>query len=393
MPKLTKTLVEAIEPENKDVLLWDSEIKGFAVKVTPKGKRSYILKYRVGGGRAGKTRKPTIGIHGIDGMTTDKARKIAGEWKGIVNTGGDPSGERQAYRKAPTLSDLKERFIEDYAKPHKKASGVEQDERNFRVHIIPKLGADTKVKDVTRQDVMRMHNAFRDTPSAANRALKVLSKAMNMAEVWDMRPGGSNPCTHIKRFKEAKRNRFLSLDEFGRIGKALSDMEKQGVEMRSFINAVRLLVFTGCRRGEILSLRWDEVDFPNHCLNLQDSKTGPKRVLLNLMAYDVLKNIEAVKGNPWVITGRNVGGHLADMRKPWARLMKMAEIKDRVTPNTLRHSFASVAVGSGQSLEITGKLLGQTQKATTERYAHLADDPLKRTNEAIGNEIGSSFNG
>jgi integrase len=393
MPKLTKTLVEAIEPENKDVLLWDSEIKGFAVKVTPKGKRSYILKYRVGGGRTGKTRKPTIGIHGIDGMTTDKARKIAGEWKAIVNTGGDPSGERQAYRKAPTLSDLKERFIEDYAKPHKKASGVEQDERNFRVHIIPKLGADTKVKDVTRQDVMRMHNAFRDTPSAANRALKVLSKAMNMADVWDMRPGGSNPCTHIKRFKEAKRNRFLSLDEFGRIGKALSDMEKQGVEMRSFINAVRLLVFTGCRRGEILSLRWDEVDFPNHCLNLQDSKTGPKRVLLNLMAYDVLKNIEAVKGNPWVITGRNVGGHLADMRKPWARLMKMAEIKDRVTPNTLRHSFASVAVGSGQSLEITGKLLGQTQKATTERYAHLADDPLKRTNEVIGNEIGSSFNG
>jgi site-specific recombinase XerD len=114
--------------------------------------------------------------------------------------------------------------------------------------------------------------------------------------------------------------------------------------------------------------------------------------LLNAVAFDVLKSIESVKDNPWVITGRKVGSHLADIRKPWARLMKMAEIKDRVTPHTLRHSFASVAVGSGQSLEITGKLLGQTQKATTERYAHLADDPLKRTNEAIGNEIGSSFN-
>jgi integrase len=232
---------------------------------------------------------------------------------------------------------------------------------------------------------------MRHIPYDANRCLEIISKMFNLAEMWGLRPDGTNPRKHIKKYPEEKRERFLSAAELRRVGEVLREMEQEGVELASAIAAVRLLMLTGCRLGEIMRLKWKYVDFAGRALRLPDSKTGAKVVYLGQPALDVLAAIERIEDNPWVITGTLPGAPLYDLQPFWQRVRARAGLKD-VRIHDLRHTFASTAVATGQGLPLIGKLLGHTQVQTTARYAHLAADPVKSAANQVAKEIANRLN-
>jgi integrase len=215
--------------------------------------------------------------------------------------------------------------------------------------------------------------------------LSVLSKALNLAELWGYRPNHSNPCLHIKKYGENKRERFLNQEEMNQLMKVL-DEEEQSNENPWHLHAIRLLLLTGCRLSEILTLKWDEVDFDNQCLRLRDSKTGKKPVYLSTPAVDLLKRIPQEMGNSFVICGGKEGAHLVNLQKPWRRIRAKVGLDD-VRIHDLRHTFASIAASNGLSLPIIGALLGHKQTQTTARYAHLIGQPLIEASEKIGGKI------
>ncbi len=213
----------------------------------------------------------------------------------------------------------------------------------------------------------------------------------NLAEMWGLRPDGSNPRKHIKKYPEEKRERFLSPAELKRVGEVLREMEQEGIEFPSSIAAVRLLTLTGCRLGEIMTLQWVHVDIAGKALRLPDSKTGAKIVHLGQPAVEVLEKIERVAENPWVIVGAKASARLTDLQPFWQRVRARAGLKD-VRIHDLRHTFASTAVSSGQGLPMIGKLLGHTQVQTTARYAHLAADPVRAAADEVSARIAEALN-
>ena len=235
---------------------------------------------------------------------------------------------------------------------------------------------------------------FSDPISAASgpKILTLLSKAFNLAEVWGWRPVGRNPCRHVERYKEESRDRYLSESELKRLREVLARIEYERTASPQTIAAIRLLILTGCRSSEILRLRWDEVDFERQCLSLSDSKTGKRTVMLNSAALEILEGLEQVEGNPYVIPGGKRGKPLSTLQRLWDRVRVEADIAD-VRVHDLRHHFASVAINSGHNLSVIGKLLGHSKIATTQRYAHLADDPLRWANEQIGSKLAASLVG
>jgi integrase len=219
----------------------------------------------------------------------------------------------------------------------------------------------------------------------------MISKMFNLAEMWGLRSDGSNPRKHIKKYPEEKRERFLSPAELKRVGEVLREMEQEGIELPSSLAAVRLLMLTGCRLGEIMNLKWQHVDTPGKALRLPDSKTGAKVVHLRQHAVDVLQKIDRVEGNPWVIVGTLPDARLSDLQPFWQRVRARASLKD-VRIHDLRHTFASTAVASGQGLPMIGKLLGHTQVQTTARYAHLAADTVKIAADQVSASIATHLN-
>ena len=384
--KLTKRVVEALPPGNKDIICWDAELPGFGVKITPKGRRVYFLYYRT---TTGRERRPTIGRHGQ--VTCEEARRIAGDWQAAVRKGGDPGGERQADRASESFAEFAERYMTDYASGKKKASTLATDGLNLKNHLLPALER-LKVGEISRADVVRLHQRMKATPGGANRTLDLLSHMLNVAERWGLRADGSNPCRHVEKFKLRKRERFLSEAELGRLAAVLTDAEETDTELPSVIAAIRLLLFTGARLSEILTLRREHVDIEERCLRLPDSKTGAKTIYLPPAALEVLAGLERRDDNPYVIAGAKPGAHLVNLQKPWRRIRKKAGLDD-VRIHDLRHSFASMAVAGGLSLPVIGALLGHTQPATTARYAHLAADPLRQAANLIGARIGAAMKG
>jgi integrase len=387
MPKLTKRFIDAVRPGDREIFVWDDDLPGFGLRVLPSGRRSYLVQYRA----KGRTRRLTLGPHGV--LTPKQARERASRLLAEVRDGGDPSADRHAELRAPSVADFAKRYLEQHAGIRKKSSSLEGDKRNLKLHVLPRLGR-TRIGDVTRADVTALHHSLRDRPYLANRVLALLSKMFNLAERWEIRPDGSNPCRHVERYPERKRERFLSSAELGRLGEALAKAEAEASELPSAIAAIRLLVLTGARRGEILGLRWENVDLEGQRLVLTDTKTGPKVIPVNSPALQVLQGLYKSRDpfSPWVIAGVGPGRPLAALHRPWDRIRSQAELP-AVRLHDLRHSFASVAAGSGQTLHIIGKLLGHSQPATTHRYAHLADDPLREASEAVGRRIATALEG
>jgi integrase len=384
---ITKRAVDAAGARSVDSYLWDRELHGFGLKVTPAGSKVYLVQYQLGG-RNGRTRRITIGRHGE--LTPTAARTEAKRLLGEIAAGRDPADERDKVKGDKSLAVVLEQFMAEHVRPKLKASTAREYERSARLYIVPRLGR-RPVGDLMRQDIAKLHHQLGDTPYQANRILALLSKFFGWAEKHGLRPDGSNPCRHVEKYREGRRERFLSQAELGRLGDALRQAETDKSCSPWVIAAIRLLTFTGARRNEILTLRWEHVSEEHGCLMLPDSKTGRKAVHLNPPALDVLQSIPRLEGNPYVICGERPWRHLVNLEKPWQRIRKAAKLED-VRLHDLRHSFGSVAASGGQSLIVIGKMLGHSQPATTARYAHLADDPVKAASDAVGARIAAAMN-
>lgn len=382
--KLTKRVVDALKPGPKDFFVWDAEIKGFGVRVFPSGTKTYQIQYKSGG----RMRRTRIGRHGT--ITVEIARARAKEIMGQVAGGANPAEDIAAYRRVPTVAQLCDRFHATHVQERCKPSTQREYGRCLNLFIKPAFGAH-KVSDITRADISELHDKLKEKPYQANRVLGVLSKMFNMAEIWGLRPDGSNPCRHVPKYPERKRERFLSLAELQRLGRALGEAEEDGSETPHMIGAFRLLLLTGCRLGEIQTLKWDYIT-PLR-MELPDTKTGPRRIPLPQAARDVLARLRRINGNPYVIVGQVDGQHATDFQRPWRRIRARADLPD-VRIHDLRHTYASNAVAAGMPIQMVGRLLGHTQLQTTMRYAHLADAPVLEAAEnnaaALSEALGAT---
>jgi integrase len=396
--KLTKKAIDSLPPatDRRGELVWDTELRGFAVRLlppgkkNPKGKKTFSLFYRVDG----QQRRPTLGAFGE--LTVDEARRLAKDMLARVRAGEDPSSLRQDARRAPTVADLADRYLREHARPHKKASSVYMDELNLRNHVLPRVGS-RKVAAVEYEHMSAMHHAMRDKPGAANRTLALCSKMFNLAEKWGLRPLNTNPCRHVTKYKERKIHRPLSELELARLAKVLRQAENaeppEAHEDPRAVAAIRLLMLTGARRGEVLNLRWDEVDLEGPALRLRDSKTGTKVIWLSGAARAVIEAQDPMLGNPYVFPSpRRPGKPLHDMKGVWQRIRKRSKLDD-VRIHDLRHAFAATAAAGGLSLTQIGQLLGHRSAQTTKRYAELLDNPAKQAAEKVGSIIARQANG
>ena len=354
--------VKVMKPGSRE---WDQgtgAVPGFHARRQEGEAITYMLKYHV----HGQARWLTIGRHGAP-WTPDTARNEARRLLGLVAAGGDPAGAKAAVKSAPTIGDLAARFLTEHVEAKRKPRTAREYQQLFERTILP-TPAKRRVADVTRQDVAKLHHSKRATPIEANRALAVLSVLCTFAERVGLRPDGSNPCRHVERFKEAKRERFLSAEELARLDGTLAAWEGSPYALAG----IKLLIFTGARLSEVLCLEWEWINWERGEARLPDSKTGAKTLHLPLPALAVLEGLPRLEGVPYVLGAKR---STTFIEAPWRRIREAAGLGD-VCLHDLRHSFASVAAADGMSLPIIGKMLGHSQAATTQRYAHLASDPV-----------------
>lgn len=399
--KLTKRVVDAAASQSADRFLWDGQLKGFGLKVTPRGRKVYIYQYRLPGR---PTRRYTVGVHGAP-WTPEVAREEVKRLMGQVACGMDPAEEKKRERADPTIGEVCELYLAEGVAT-KKASTALADRARIERHIKPLLGR-KKLSLLSRADISRFLSdvaagktavdertrkrgraIVKGGKIAANRAMATLSAVLAFAVDRGLR--ADNPVRGVQKFKEGKRERFLSNEELARLGEALKKAEADGVNLYA-IAAIRLLVLTGCRKNEILSLRWDEVDIGDGYLRLSDSKTGAKVVHLGAPARALLSALPKQSGNPFVICGDRQDSHLVGLQKIWIRIRSDSGLGD-VRLHDLRHSFASVAARSGESLLVIGKVLGHSTSAATSRYAHLSDDPVRGAAETTAVRISEHLN-
>ncbi|MCB1501370.1 MAG: tyrosine-type recombinase/integrase [Bauldia sp.] len=385
MPKLTKRIIDAAEIRAAEYFIWDHDIPGFGLRVMPSGRKGYVVQYRAG------TRSRRMSLGPCTVLTCEQARTRAITVIAAARNGDDPAGKRDAARRAITVKELAERFDKEHVSLRLKESTAKGYRRMLEKVILPALGHH-RVTEVTRADIAEIHHDLRHIPYDANRCIEIISKMFSLAEMWGLRPDGTNPRKHIRKYAEEKRERFLSAAELRRVGEVLREMEQEGIEFPSAIAAVRLLILTGCRLGEIMTLQWEHVDIAGRALRLPDSKTGAKVVYLGQPAVELLVRIERIEGNPWVIAGAKPGARLTDLQPFWQRVRARAGLKD-VRIHDLRHTFASTAIAAGQGLPMIGKLLGHTQVQTTARYAHLAADPVHAAANHVSNTLAGAMAG
>jgi integrase len=382
MPVLSKRLVDAAVPRSTEYQVFDGEIPGLALRVSPKGRKVYALFYRTATGRK---RTLTLGSHGA--LTPEQARRLAKDRLAGVTRGEDPAAERQRARHAPDIAALVERYRLEHL-VLKKPSTRHRAEGLLNRIILPAFGR-MKVEAVTRADVLALHRGHRETPVEANRAITLLSGIFTWAEDSGLVFPQGNPCRRIKKHPERRRERYLSAREFALLGAALADAERHAKEAPAAILAIRLLLLTGCRKSEVLGLRWEDVDFERACLRLPDSKTGAKTVPLGAPALKLLAEAERV--GPWVCPGGRRGESIKNLYKPWGRICRAAGVTG-VRPHDMRHSYVSAGASGGESLVIVGAIVGHSAAGMTERYAHLSDDPVRAAADRISSQISAAMN-
>jgi len=395
--RLTRRLVETAKPGSRDIFLWDAEATGFGLRLSPSGRRVYVLQYRF----EGLSRRYTIGRHGSP-WTVETARREALRLLGGIAGGRDPQREKQGARTDMTVGELCDLYLVDgmrLAKPVSVA-GAENDIRN---HIKPLLGR-RKAAGITPADVERLlldvadgktarRNSrgpkgraarVRGGREAANSAVTTLSAALSFGVRRGVRP--ENPALLVRKFPGRRVERFLSPAELGRLGEVLAASEALGIVSPFAIAALRLLILTGCRKSEIVQARRAWVDETHGCLNLPDSKTGPRTVRLGEAALVVIRGLPVVHGNAFLLPGKVDGQPIQDLQSVWERIRVAAGIPD-VRIHDLRHSFASFGAATGESLIVVGALLGHKVATTTQRYTHLSASPLKSAADRISGEV------
>ncbi|MGE0094227.1 MAG: tyrosine-type recombinase/integrase [Alphaproteobacteria bacterium] len=384
--KLTKRTIDQLAVRDEEYVLWDSELRGLGLKVLPSGKKVFVLFYRT---QTGRQRRPVIGQFGA--LTVDQARDLAREWLVEVSRGGDPSGARQLRRKALTVKDLGARYLAEHAAIHKKASSAKEDRRMLLREIYPKLGQ-LKVEAVHRADVMRFHQSFIDSPYTGNRCRSLLSKMFNLAELWELRPDGSNPCRHVKKFPERTRDRYLSADELARIGDALSQMTNDHPELAIAAATIKFLALTGCRLSEVATLKWAWVNFDAGTIDFPDSKTGAKRIPLGDAAVATLNQLET-KSGVWVFPGSIRSEHIkrARLEDVWKRVRKAAALED-ARLHDFRHTVGTYSGQAGHNAFIVRDILGHKTLSMTNRYVGKDMVSLRKAATTVAAQIFDFLN-
>ncbi|GGF66922.1 integrase [Azorhizobium oxalatiphilum] len=421
--KITRRSITAIKPAEKTITYYDDALPGFGLKVLPSGVQSWICEYRPGAGGRGVAKRRVV-LGSVSVLSPEQARDAAQTLLARVRLGDDPSADRAAERADITVADLCDRYLAEGC-DLKKVSTITTDRSRIERHIKPLLGH-RRVREVQRLDIERFMRdvaagkTARDVKTgkqgrsivtggkgAATRTVRLLGGIFTWAIAQKLRP--DNPTVGVQKFPDASGERYLTSEEFGRLGEAIEEAETSGIPFRQSsskhaaksgvsridahaASAIRLLVFTGCRVSEILNLRWAECDLERGLLFLPDSKTGRKTIVLSDAASAVLA--EVPKLGVYVIAGETAGlpdeRPRRDLKRPWALLCRRAGLEG-VRLHDLRHSHASIGAGAGMGLPIIGKLLGHADPATTAKYAHLDADPVRRAANEIGSRIAAAM--
>ncbi len=410
MTKLTKRFVEAVEPQNKGHVVWDDELPGFGLRVYPSGKRSYLIQYRA----KGRSRRYTIGLHGV--WTPETARRKAKALLGQIAQGEDPAAEREEERRAVTVRELCEQYIADMeaglvlgkgGRP-KKATTVATDVGRIRRHIIPLLGT-RRIKDITKPD---MNNLMKDIIAGKTRVVMKTEKLRGKAIVrggpgtairtmgllggiftYAIEAGiiDQNPTHGLKKPRYKVRDRRLSEAEYRTLGRILKDVQHDS-HFGIHAEILRLIALTGCRRGEIISLRWSEVDIEGSCLRLKDSKEGASVRPVGLPVIDYLEAARLKREGTYVFPGRGEDNAVGNFPQSWKKLFADTPLWD-VTPHVLRHSFASIADDLGFTEITIAALIGHAKGSVTSKYVHTLDSTLIMAADAVSGYVKALLDG
>ncbi len=394
--KLTKRLVESTKVDDtKEILVWDSELRGFAVRIYPSGRRTYFVQYR---NQFNRSRRKKIGVHGV--FTTEQAREEAKKILGDVAKGSDPSKQDREDKAKPTMRKLAEEYLAVYAKPNKKPKTYTTDKNIVATIFLPRWG-ERKIEDITPHDVQTLHRDLKATPYYANRVRALISHMFTIAIKWEWIE--YSPVRGVEKYQEHKRNRWLDDTELQRLWQVLADFPQQDMA-----NAVRLLILTGSRYSEVMNATWDQFDLEKGVWTKPAQTTKQKRMVhlpLATQAIDVLRTMQkdtqrlkdaqtkteqlkAITHPDYLFPGNNPTKPFSGMRRYWYTMRQQAGFPD-VRIHDLRHTHASHLVCSGMSLAIVGKLLGHSRSVTTERYAHLSDTPLREAAAVFGDKLAT----
>jgi integrase len=396
--KFTKREIEAVKPAEKRQYFFDDSFPGFALRVSEKGVKSFWYTYRVGKGRSAEKKWVHLGKY--PAMTVEQARQLCKEKAAVVAMGEDPAATLQEEKTALFIAEALDAFQEEYV-PKLKPSSIAFYKIAIEKHLKPAVGR-LQAKKMGYSEAARFHASMKDKPYMANRCIAVLSVFLNWCELHGYRDKHTNPCKEIKLYKEIKRQEFMGAAELGILGDTLDRMEKTWHERKEAKTrrsseiegvdaitphaaaALRLLLFTGARRGEILSLKWSYLDLGLGIARLPDSKTGFKVVQLPAPAVVILEGLPRI--SEFVFPAASATGHMVSIRQAWMNVLKQARLTGwRI--HDLRHALASMMINSGASLPIVGKILGHTQASTTQRYAHLEDNPARKALEIAAAKI------
>jgi integrase len=421
--RLTKQVVDGLKRKETDYVEWCAKLPGFGCRVRPSGVKSFIAQYRVGG-RNSPVRKVTLGTYGK--LTVEQAREAASKVLAKAELGDDVAADLAKKRAEMTVSQLCDEYLADGC-DLKKASTIATDKGRIARHIKPLLGT-KRISSVARGEIERF---MRDVANGkthadvktkkhgraivtggkgtATRTVRLLGGIFSYAVARSYL--STNPRHGVAVYPDGKGERFLSQTELQALGNTLREAETVGLPWKFnegkkakhrpakaenrreivspyAIAAIRLMLLTGCRAGEILNLRWDHVDFENGFLNLADSKTGAKTVLLGAPALEVLASLPRL--GKFVIAGAKDDRPRSDIKRPWERIIAHAGL-EHLRLHDLRHSYASIGAAAGMGLGMVGKLLGHASTSTTARYSHFADDPLRRASESISGTIAAAM--
>ena len=384
---ISRRTVDTLPVGERETVFWDRELSGFGVRVYPSGSKIYLVQTRA----RGKSRRLTVGRHGL--ISADQARRKAAQIIAEIKAGNEPALVNGASRRdaGPTVAKVAERFMREHVAVRCKPTTAKNCRTILDRHLLPALG-NVHLGQIGREQVATLQYSLHETPVMANKVVDMLSRLFNMAELWGVAPDGGNPCRFVRKYKEHPRERFLSEEEFRRLGRVLDEIKAEGRYRPGIVAALRLLMLTGCRRNEILTLRWEDVDLDAGELHLRDAKTGARSVALSPSARRVLEDLPRLSENPWVIAGAKPGGRLRNLNNAWFVIRARAGLDD-VRIHDLRHSFASRALALGESLPMIGKLLGHRKVQTTARYAHLERDSVKASAARVAESLRADLAG
>lgn len=379
--KLTKSAVDAAQPQAQPVELRDTLVPGFLCKITPTGRKVFMLQYRT---NAGERRKPALGLYGE--LTVEQARSLAQEWLAQVRRGGDPAAEKAAARQAPTVRELCVKFMEDHSSQRNKPSTQKGYQGVIDRNIIPLLGR-MKVHDVKRPDVASMMKKMAHKPADANRTFSVMRKMFNLAEVWGYRPDGTNPCRHVPMYPNGKATHLISDEEMGKLFHYLDYLETEGLEHPVIPLAIRLQFEFAARRSEIVLLEWSWVDLENRRVVWPDSKTGGMSKPMSEEAYRLLSTAPRYEGSIYVLPSpRRPMKHLTtgEYYNGWSRTLKAAGVT-HVGTHGIRHRSATDIANSGIPMKVGMALTAHKTVAMFMRYVHTEDAPVREAAELVAN--------